>query len=1111
MRLLVTFLFVAGFCCDAMGQLVCLNSQAADTTSYTNGMPNDSVYFVCAGEDAIVVVTPMSGESNSDFRWYSFSSVLNEWVFANEDVDAAFSTRDLPNGGFKVEVYDANDILTESYTCWICRIFFAPIVNSNTIQPGCTSVQLSGLYFNPQITSYFNPPPIITEAPLLISSDTEISICFDATHTFVSDLSFHLTGPSSCGSPHAVLSPAPFEIQEDALCNGGSDVSSLCFTNVSADNLDVCANAPFSLSGNYGSYGSAAIPIDWDIFIGCDANEEDWSVQVYDCVAGAVGELLGSSLVFSELDWLGNNVTVTYGTPQNFVSDIPDDVCAFDPMMQVDLLRVQESASIIPIQFTTEWIADPPFEIPNAVNNPSVFLNPAPTVDTYFTFKLNGPNIGNACDGNLVDVEFYDYIPPGQSEISIDDNILCPTDVPILLASNYTEGSWSGPGVIDPVSGLFSPQAAGTGVWEVAFNPASSCIEGDTETIIVASVADVQITPLGPLCSNEPTFQLEVNQTGGLWSGNGILNVSTGLFDPSLVGNGSASVSYSVGGECPSFDSMLIEVSEYTPLEIGSEDLILCLNDSPTQLTANLDGGVWSGIGLGNPSSHQFSPAIAGIGTWEITYTYDDICFDQATLNITVDDPQLSILPVAPVCFDASPVNLSASPAGGVWSGTGITNQLTGVFNPNSIGAEGSYTVYYQIDNACAPIDSLVIVIEGYPDVQLNIPDGLCAESSPVLLTANIPDGVWSGNAITGNISAFFDPSLGVFGENSLTYFVDGACDVQTSASVEIYEPPVIILSTDTTICFDGTAVLSADGGSGYQWQPATGLNQTTGSEVTAAPLQSTSYIVTGYSTEGCAGQAQTTVTVLDQPEVIVNGPFAICAADDIQLLASGLENYVWSGEGLSDYNVPDPQAAPQQTTSYTVSGLDSFGCYGENTITVEVISPSASFSADSYTGVSPFEPEINNTSAGDIFFWDFGNGDSTYTSDVSETVMPVFTGLQSYTVTLTAIIGDCLSTFSLVFNSYYDSEILLIPNIVSMDGNNKNDYFRMLTRNMVSMDVVIFDRWGKKVGGFVGPDSRWSPIEQGAGTYYYYYNALGLDGEIYQGSGEFLVVSSTD
>jgi hypothetical protein len=79
------------------------------------------------------------------------------------------------------------------------------------------------------------------------------------------------------------------------------------------------------------------------------------------------------------------------------------------------------------------------------------------------------------------------------------------------------------------------------------------------------------------------------------------------------------------------------------------------------------------------------------------------------------------------------------------------------------------------------------------------------------------------------------------------------------------------------------------------------------------------------------------------------------------------------------------------------------------------------------------------------------------------------------------------------------------------MDGNNKNDYFRMLTRNMVSMDVVIFDRWGKKVGGFVGPDSRWSPIEQGAGTYYYYYNALGLDGEIYQGSGEFLVVSSTD
>jgi PKD repeat protein len=1103
---------VAGcFCLTAKGQLVCLNSQSADTTSYTNGTHNDSIYFVCAGQNAAVVATPVSGEGGHDFRWYSFSAGLNAWVFANEDLNAVSSSRNLPIGGFKVEIYNSNGLLTESYVCWICRIFSPPIVNANTIPSGCTSVQLSGLYFSPQITSYYNPPPFTTDLPLPFTTGTEMSVCFEAIHTFVSDLSFHVIGPASCGSPHAVLSPAPFELQEDTMCNSGSDVASLCFSNTSSNNLDICANAPFSLSGDYGSYSSSAIPIDWDVFIGCDVNEEDWSVQVYDCVGGAIGELLGATISFAGLNWLDNDISLTYSTPENFQVAIPDDACALDTLQQWTVPRQQQLASIIPIQFSTEWIADPPFEIPNAVNDLNIILDPGPTVDTYFTLKLNGPNIGTACDGNPIDVEFYDYIAPGQSEISVEDNILCPFDGPILLASNIAEGSWSGPGITDPVSGLFSPLLAGTGVWEVAFNPSSTCIAGDTEIIIVAPVADVQIAPVGSLCSNEPTLQLEVNQTGGLWSGNGIINVSTGLFDPSLVGNGSASVSYIVGGECPSFDSMLIEVSEYTPLEIVAEDPNVCLNDDPTLLTANLQGGVWSGIGLVNSDNQSFDPAIAGIGTWEITYTYDDICFDQATLNITVDDPQLSILPVAPVCFDASPVNLSASPAGGVWSGTGITNQLTGVFNPNSIGAEGSYTVYYQIDNACAPIDSLVIVVEGYPDVQLNIPDGLCAESSPVLLTANIPDGVWSGNAITGNISAFFDPSLGVFGENSLTYFVDGACDVQTSASVEIYEPLVIILSTDTTICFDGTAVLSADGGSGYQWQPATGLNQTTGSEVTAAPLQSTSYIVTGYSTEGCAGQAQTTVTVLDQPEVIVNGPFAICAADDIQLLASGLENYVWSGEGLSDYNVPDPQAAPQQTTSYTVSGLDSFGCYGENTITVEVISPSASFSADSYTGVSPFEPEINNTSAGDIFFWDFGNGDSTYTSDVSETVMPVFTGLQSYTVTLTAIIGDCLSTFSLVFNSYYDSEILLIPNIVSMDGNNKNDYFRMLTRNMVSMDVVIFDRWGKKVGGFVGPDSRWSPIEQGAGTYYYYYNALGLDGEIYQGSGEFLVVSSTD
>jgi hypothetical protein len=1105
-------LIAAGcFCLNANGQMVCLNAQSADTTAYTNGMSNDSIYFVCAGQNATVVATPTSGGTGYDFVWYSFSAALNQWVFANQDLDAASSTRNLPIGGFKVEIFDADGNLVESDICWVSRILFPPIVNANTIPPGCTSVQLSGLFFYPQITSYYNPPPYSTALPVYVNSETDITVCFEAAHGFVSDLSFHLIGPESCGSPHAVLSAAPFELQEDTMCNSGSDVSALCFSTTSSDNLDICENAPFSLTGVFGSYGSEALPIDWDVFIGCNANEEDWAVQVYDCVGGVSGELLDVTISFEAADGIGNPVNITYATPASFQLDIPDELCELDTNYQVTVPRQPQSATVIPVQFATEWVADPPFDIPNPINNLNLTLDPAPQVDTYFTLRLIGPDVSGACDGNVIDVEFYDYIAPEQSVISVEENVFCITDSAIQLFSTIADGTWSGPGIIDAETGWFLPAAAGSGVQEITFNPDSYCIEEDTQQMIIAPTIDIQIQEIDALCSNASAVQLAVNQTGGTWSGDGVVNGNTGFFNPALVSEGAASVYYEIAGVCPAIDSIMIEVVQFVPLSVTPENDHVCLSSGAVELEANVAGGTWSGPGVQNAAQDTFNPAAAGIGTWEITYAYDGVCSDEETINIQVDDPAVNIESISPVCVDADPVDIDALPPGGVWSGQGITNQITGVFNPNAIGAAGNYTVYYAIDNACNPVDSIVVVVEGYPQLQLLIPEGVCPESEPVLLTANIGGGIWSGGAVTGNSPSYFDPALATSDANTVSYAVDGVCDVQTSGIIQIYESPEILVSSDTSVCYDGTASLTATGAGSYEWSPAESLSEPLGSAVVASPDASTTYVVTGYSAQGCVGQAETMVTVLPEPEVSVNGPFTICEYDDVQLLASGLESYVWTGDGLNNYEIADPLADPAVSTVYTVSGLDANGCYGESSVAVEVLIPQASFEAPTYSGVSTFIPEITNTSNGEIFYWDFGNGENAITYDLNEVVEPEFSGVQTYVVTLTASIGDCISTYSAEFNSYYDSEIILIPNIVTMDGNNKNDSFRILTQNMESLDVEIFDRWGKKIGTYQGPDQKWSPGDYGAGNYYFIYSAVGLDGETYRGSGEFTVVARSE
>ena len=48
-----------------------------------------------------------------------------------------------------------------------------------------------------------------------------------------------------------------------------------------------------------------------------------------------------------------------------------------------------------------------------------------------------------------------------------------------------------------------------------------------------------------------------------------------------------------------------------------------------------------------------------------------------------------------------------------------------------------------------------------------------------------------------------------------------------------------------------------------------------------------------------------------------------------------------------------------------------------------------------------------------------------------------------------------------------YPEASLVVPNIFTPNGDNINDVFRISGSGIVSADVKIFDRWGKKVAGW--------------------------------------------
>src|SRR5690606_30085948 len=112
----------------------------------------------------------------------------------------------------------------------------------------------------------------------------------------------------------------------------------------------------------------------------------------------------------------------------------------------------------------------------------------------------------------------------------------------------------------------------------------------------------------------------------------------------------------------------------------------VCTNVLGVPLAGSPAGGTYSGTGV---SGNTFDPSA---GTQTVTYTYTNAngCTNSATATIVVNPlPTVYAGNYAPVCPEAGNVTLAGSPAGGIFTGIGVSG---GTFNP----ASGTQTVNYE-------------------------------------------------------------------------------------------------------------------------------------------------------------------------------------------------------------------------------------------------------------------------------------------------------------------------------------------------------------------------------------------------------------------------------
>ncbi|MFT5860449.1 MAG: gliding motility-associated-like protein [Flavobacteriaceae bacterium] len=600
---------------------------------------------------------------------------------------------------------------------------------------------------------------------------------------------------------------------------------------------------------------------------------------------------------------------------------------------------------------------------------------------------------------------------------------LCPGDVGgfYITANNATSGNYSnGTGVGNIIIADANIQILeGTGKaypFGLSFTPRVPNVR-----VVYSCITGCCIPPI--MSMTQETCPGACDGTATATPDPGAVPVFTYLWDAAAGGQitqtatglcaGTYSVDMTDGAGCVSTTTIIV-----TSAAAGANATItpvanVCQTGLAFNMTAVDPGGTWTGIGITNGVAGTFDPMVSGLGTHTITYQIGGLCGDLQTTTVTVEPiVDATITPVGPFCFIDPTILLVGVTPGGTWTGMGITNAVTGAFDPVTAGV-GTHTITYTINGACSDVQTADIIIAPSFSALITPAGPYCLDDPTVTLAGVSPGGTWTGMGITNAATGDFDPLTAGVGAHLITYSIPGVCgDIQTE-TITILALDNATITPVGPLCLGTTLNLSAVTGGGV-WSGAGITNAALGTF--DASIARPGFHTITYTTQGqCSDMATIIIEVYEALSLEASGTTPVCDGDPVSLTATGSGgdgnlNYVWTDQAGT---VVGTGAAltlyPSTTTTYTVTLIDGCTTPSQNSsiiVTVYPI-PTVTFVADNNLGCTPFNVVFTNTSSpmGMDCAWNFGNG---YTEVGCGSVEAQFLDVGCYDVTLTVTSNGC-------------------------------------------------------------------------------------------------------
>ncbi|MBK7666110.1 MAG: gliding motility-associated C-terminal domain-containing protein [Sphingobacteriaceae bacterium] len=545
--------------------------------------------------------------------------------------------------------------------------------------------------------------------------------------------------------------------------------------------------------------------------------------------------------------------------------------------------------------------------MPGSLTGTSVVVSP--TINTTYTVTGSAAGCSNS---NTVSITVFSA--PSVTALT-SKTVICLGDTATLSATGAISYTWN-PGALIGSPVIVSPTS--TTIYTVTGSN-GICWTNATVSIVVNTypVLPTTLTPTS-LCAGSTATMIASGATTYTWMP-GSLSGTLVTVSPTLT------TTYTLtgaNGNCTSTTTIGITVNSTPTITAVSSPTAICAGSSATLTGGGAVSYTWMPGSL-TGTSVVVTPTIS---TQYTVTGSNGICSGTKTVNLLVlASPTITaIANPTTMCTGQTATLTSTGALTYTWMPIAVTGSavivsptITTTYSVTGINATG-----------CTKTQTVTLVVNTSPTVTANTTSTvLCSGSSATLTSSGATTYTWNPGSLTG-ATVVVTPTA------NTTYTVvgaNGSCTDTKTVSITVNPSPTITtVASPTILCAGGTSTLTATGATSYTWMPPA----ITGSQVVVSPTVITVYTVTGVNSFGCTKTSTVLVNVNTPTITTIATPTSICVGSTATITASGAATYTWLPSATTGTSVV---VSPTVTTTYTVIGINTFGCAGATTINLNV------------------------------------------------------------------------------------------------------------------------------------------------------------------------------